>query len=152
MNLLKENISRISEEIVGKNNFLLIDIIIRGNKTSPVIEIYIDGDSDISADDCVKISREIETELEQQSLVSGKYRLDVSSPGADRPLKFLRQYYKHKGRKFDLTFKKDDRVVETTAKLDNIEGDNLFFLLNNGQEELIKFKDIVKAKVIISFS
>lgn len=152
MNFFKENIQRISQEIAEKNNLLLIDLIIRGNPNSQVIEIFIDGDSDITADDCATISREIESELEKQSLVSEKYRLDVSSPGVERPLKYLRQYKKHIGRKFDLTFKKDNEVKKITAGLNKIEGDELFFLLNNNQEELINFKDIVKAKVIISFS
>lgn len=152
MNFLEKNIRRISQEIAEKNNFFLIDLIVRGTKSSQVIEIFIDGETDVSADDCAKISREIGSELEQQSLVSEQYRLDVSSPGVDRPLKYLSQYNKHKGRKFELSFRKDDEVKKVKAKLNKIEGDNLFFLLNNNQEELIKFKDIVKAKVLISFS
>lgn len=152
MNFFKENIQRISQEIAEKNNLLLIDLIIRGNPNSQVIEIFIDGDSDITAEDCARVSRKIESELENQSLVSEKYRLDVSSPGVERPLIYLRQYKKHIGRKFDLTFKKDNEVKKITAGLKRIEGDELFFLLKNNQEELINFKDIVKAKVIISFS
>ena len=151
MNLLDENIKLIAAEAVERNNFFLIDIIIRGKSGSRIIEIYVDGEKDVSADDCALISREIEQHLENIPDIGSSYRLDVSSPGVDRPLKFLRQFPKHINRKFELTYLQDEENKKITAKLVNIEGDNLIFL--SGKNELtINYNNLTKAKVLVSFS
>jgi ribosome maturation factor RimP len=51
-----------------------------------VLRLYIDKPGGISLDDCVSVSREISDLLDVSLDNIGPYRLEVSSPGADRPL------------------------------------------------------------------
>jgi ribosome maturation factor RimP len=46
------------------------------------------------------VSREVSAAIDAANLILGRYRLDVSSPGIDRPLKYAWQYPKHIGRLF----------------------------------------------------
>lgn len=137
------------EEIIASEGFLLIDFVIRGDDKLRVIEIFIDGESAVTADDCMRVSRLIEKAIDSESLFKN-YRLDVSSPGVDRPLKYLVQYNKHINRKFDVSYKEDDKIKKVTGKLIRIDGNQLIFQEKN-QEVKINFEDIVKAKVLISF-
>ena len=76
----------------------------------------------------------------------------MSSPGTERPLKFIQQFYKHVNRKFELNYKQESETKKVTARLIEVNNEMLKFLLNNNEEITLNFKDILKAKVIISFS
>ena len=151
MNLLDENIKEIVSKIVERNDFFLIDLILRGTEHKRVIEVFIDGEKDISAEDCAAVSREIDSELKDLLIKHPDYRLDVSSPGIDRPLKFLNQYIKHANRKFDISYRSGEEIKKLSGKLVSIDGDYLTFISNN-KEVIINFNNIVKANVIVSFS
>ena len=151
MSLLDENIKEIVTKVVGRNGFLLIDLILRGTEHNRVIEVYFDGEKDVSADDCALVSREIESHLNDLLVKHPDFRLDVSSPGIDRPLKFLKQYQKHVNRKFDISYRSGEEIKKLSGKLAAIEGDHLTFISNN-KEVIINFNNIVKANVIVSFS
>lgn len=151
MSLLDENIKEIVTKVVEKNGFLLIDLILRGTEHNRVIEVYFDGEKDVSADDCASASREIESHLKDLLVKHPDFRLDVSSPGIDRPLKFLKQYLKHVNRKFDVSYHSGEEIKKLSGKLAAIEGDYLSFISNN-KEVIINFNNIVKANVIVSFS
>jgi ribosome maturation factor RimP len=151
MNLLDENIKEIVSKVVERNGFFLIDLILRGTENKRVIEVFIDGEKDISAEDCATVSREIDSELKDLLIKHPDYRLDVSSPGIDRPLKFLKQYIKHVNRKFDISYRSGEEIKKLSGKLASIVGDYLTFISNN-KEVIINFNNIVKANVIVSFS
>ena len=151
MSLLDENIKEIVTKVVERNGFLLIDLILRGTEHNRVIEVYFDGEKDVSADDCALVSREIESHLNDLLVKHPDFRLDVSSPGIDRPLKFLKQYQKHVNRKFDISYRSGEEIKKLSGKLAAVAGDHLTFISNN-KEVIINFNNIVKANVIVSFS
>ena len=151
MNIFDEKIKVIIKSVVEKNGCFLIDFVLRGNEKNRVIEIFIDGERNISAEDCAIISREINTEIETQNLIESNYRLDVSSPGIDRPLLYLKQYPKHVNRKFDISYNQNNETKKLTGKLVDVSGKDLTFLSDNKQI-IINFNNIKKAKVIASFS
>ncbi len=51
-----------------------------------VLRVYIDSPQGISVDDCAQASYQISGILDVEDPIPGEYRLEVSSPGADRPL------------------------------------------------------------------
>ena len=150
MNSTEQNIFNAAKKISEKNNLLLLEVLFRGTERNRVIEIFIDGEDNLSADDCARISREINKVIEEKELLDSAYRLDVSTPGVDRPLKYLKQYKKHINRKFEVRYKSSDNKKSITGKLVKIEDDNLYFY--SSREQVIKFEDIIKAKVLVSFS
>lgn len=150
MNLLRENIVHIAEKITSDEGLLLIDVIIRGNERNRVIEVFIDGENDISTDDCAGVSQKMNDIVEEENIISSPYRLDVSSPGTDRPLLYLKQYSKHIDRDFEVTYKLEEKKKKLKGKLKRIDGEQLTFATD--RELVINFNDITKAKVLISFS
>lgn len=53
--------------------------------------------SEMTVDDCVKISRHIATVLDVEDPIQDGYNLEVSSPGIDRPLTRLADFHRFKG-------------------------------------------------------
>lgn len=152
MQLLEKKIVNITKEVTDQNGLLLVDFLFRGFHNSTVIEVYIDGEKSVSVEDCAKISREINEKIEAENLIESAYRLEVSSPGVDKPLKFLQQFIKHINRNFDLQLAEEPGTIKkVTGKLLSIDGENLVFLIQK-EEVPVPFNTIKKAKVIISFS
>ena len=151
MDINKENIVRICNEIAEKLNFFVIDINFRGDNRKKIIEVFVDAEKNIDADNLAEISREINSILEEQNIIQQAYRLDVSTPGVDRPLKFLKQFPKHINRNFEVTYHTEEETKTINGKLLSVEREELNFL-SNKKEILIEFKNITTAKVIISFS
>lgn len=150
MNSFKENIVVIANEIVTASGFLLIDVVVRGTERERVIEIYIDAEKNVTADDCAEISSKMIGAIEERELLKSQYRLDVSSPGVGRPLIHLKQFPKHINRKFEITYNSDGEKKKTAGRLKEIDGENLIFFSN--KEIKINFPDVIKAKVLVDFS
>lgn len=152
MDLIEKQIINLCETVVLEKEFMFIDFVFRGHKNLQIIELYIDSENGVSVEDCAEVSREIRSRIETENLLEGNYRLDVSSPGVERPLKFLEQYKKHINRNFDLRFvDQEGNEKSIKGKLLKIESDNLLFAAKN-EEYLINFNKIIKALVNISFS
>ena len=113
--------------------------------------VSVDSSENVTADNLAEISREINSKIEENGLIDKSYRLDVSTPGVDRPLKFLKQFPKHINRNFEIIYKLDDEIKTITGKLLLVEKEELTFL-SGGKNILINFNNITTAKVIISFS
>ncbi|MGE5432122.1 MAG: ribosome maturation factor RimP [Syntrophomonadaceae bacterium] len=175
MNYLQKNIIQIAEQTAEKLGLLLVDVSLKGDNRNLIVEVFIDSRNGVSVDDCAQMSREMASVLDPADLITSKYRLDVSSPGVERPLKFLDQYYKHLERKFEVVYSvppveknatlgsenKDSGTAEPetapaplsekiTGKLTGIDGDTLTFKVNN-EEVPVNFNTIKTAKVLISF-
>lgn len=149
MNQNFENIREIAQQVAEQNNLFLIDLIVRGSESSRVIEVFIDGEINITADECALVSREISKQIDEKELLKS-YRLDVSSPGVDRPLIYLKQYPKHLNRLFEVEYNASGESSIFKGRLISVEDEVLTFQSN--KEIKIKFSDIIKAKVLVSFN
>lgn len=151
MDKFKENIVKISNDLAEKLGYFVIDVIIRGDSRKRILEVFVDAEKNVSADDLAEMSRELTEIIESENLIKESYRLEVSSPGVDRPLKFLKQYPKHLNRNFEVVYKTADSDAKFTGKLTLVERDELTFQTKD-KNILIKFNQIIEAKVLISFS
>jgi ribosome maturation factor RimP len=77
----------------------------------------------------------------------GRYRLDVSSPGLDRPLKIRRQYVKNIGRAFQVTTEEAGKKTHKDGKLESVTEQSVF-LMKNGIKTEIAFSAIIEAVII----
>lgn len=80
----------------------LIEIKLHANNK---LEVFIDSDTNITFEKCRKVSRFLESQLDENNWLGENYTLEVSSPGIGRPLIFLRQYKKNIGRKVEVSLK-----------------------------------------------
>lgn len=150
MDTIKEKILKIIQNSISDTDFLLIDTNIRGDQRKRIIEVFVDSSKNVSADDLAELSSKINDILSETEDI-GNYRLDVSTPGVDRPLKFIEQYPKNVNRNFELEYQFGDEVKKVKARLVSVNGNELTF--NDGRNEfLINYNQIIKAKVLISFS
>lgn len=97
--------SQALEEIVISEldalSFDLVELRRGGTRSRPVFDVRIDrrDGSKVTVDDCAKASRAIEARLDSDAAVAERYVLEVSSPGAERPLKTVRDWQRFVGRR-----------------------------------------------------
>jgi ribosome maturation factor RimP len=146
-------IQEICEQVVQSEGFFFIDLTIRGQRDRKVIEVFIDAPGDLSVNDCAAVSRKIGDALEAQELLDDVSRLDVSSPGVDRPLKFLLQYPKHIGRILEIQYAEEGKPVEMVqGRLQDVTGELLLLTKKDRSQLVVNFSSIKTAIVRISFT
>jgi ribosome maturation factor RimP len=82
------------------------DVFIVNIKIKPTnnIKVFLDADSGMSIDKCVKVNRKLYSLVEESGMFpDGDFSLEVSSPGVDEPLVSDRQYKKNIGRTVAVT-------------------------------------------------
>jgi ribosome maturation factor RimP len=91
----------------------LVDLEFKREGRDWFLRLFIDKEGGVTLDDCADVSREIDALLEVEDVIDTAYRLEVSSPGLDRPLKKPEDYERFRGRLVKVkTFEKldpDDR-------------------------------------------
>ena len=104
---VKDTVTDLIRPLVDELGYELVEVTYKkeyGNKT---LTIFIDCDKDggVGLDDCEKVSRAVETVLDEADSTGGQaYHLNVSSPGLDRPIKTERDFNKKKGTKVEALF------------------------------------------------
>ena len=76
--------------------------------TDNVIIIEIDNDQGVDIDDCVALSRHLESNLDREK---EDFELTVTSAGLTSPFKTLRQYRKYEGREVEVLSRKGQKVT-----------------------------------------
>ncbi len=150
MNELVNQIKEKIEPVLNRLDAFLIDVTYSKVKNAYKYIFYIDKDTYVTVTDCSNVSREIEKVLIEENLISASDQIEVSSPGVDRPLKFLRQYPKHVGKLFSVTAKFGDKVITKELILKEVIDSKLVFD-DRGSDIEIEFANIIKAKTLIKF-
>ena len=121
-------------------------------KITPDNRIFVDldGDNGINIDDCIEVSRAIENSLNRDE---EDFELNVSSAGADSPLKMPRQYRRHVGRELSVEPFEGAKVEGVLTEA----GDSQFTIKTKGskkepsQELTFAYEDVKTARVTIRF-
>jgi len=62
-----------------------------------ILRLYIDCEDGVNLQDCERVSRQVSSVLDAHDPIAGAYRLEVSSPGLDRPLFTLAHFARFVG-------------------------------------------------------
>ena len=105
----------------------------------------------MNVDDCASVSRQISANLDVEEVIPGEYRLEVSSPGMDRPLFKLEQFHEYIG--FELQVKLRmafDGRRKFKGILRGIENDELMVHIDD-EEFVLPYELVDNARVVPNF-
>ena len=142
---LADRVRALAEEAAADTDLFVVDVEVRGYEGSRVVSVFADAEAGAGADDLAALSRSLSFLLDTEDVVKGRYRLDVSTPGADRPLGDRRQYRQHVGRTLAVTYEAgEDQLVTAQGELVSTDADALTL---DGQPAPIPFDSIREARV-----
>lgn len=85
------------EPVVTGLGYELVEIEYLSQDRMNILRIYIDHENGITVDDCGKVSLQLSALFDVEEPVRGRYNLEVSSPGLDRPLRKLKDFERFAG-------------------------------------------------------
>jgi ribosome maturation factor RimP len=85
------------DELLRGSGYELVDVETGRGSRGLVVRVILDKPGGVSVEDCARVSRAVGDRLEAGDLVPGRYVLEVSSPGIDRPLKRQADYERFAG-------------------------------------------------------
>ncbi|MER5775980.1 ribosome maturation factor RimP [Streptomyces sp. NPDC002039] len=120
-----------------------------------MLRIIVDSDEGVELDACAELSREVSDLLDESDVMGeDEYVLEVSSPGADRPLTEHRHYIRAIGRLVKFQSVESGELIARILDVDD-EGMDLEVPGVKGRKATtrrIAFTDIAKARVEIEFN
>lgn len=117
---------------------------------SMLFRIYIDSEKGLTVDDCSKVSRQIGAMMDVDDPFQGHYRLEVSSPGIDRPLFELDHFHRYLGKRIKVRlYAPINQRRQFVGMLKQVEGEEITILVDASDEEVkLPFSAIEKANLI----
>lgn len=92
------DIEKLVLPILDENNLVLCYVKVLGSIRNPLIQLFIDKkEGFVTVKECVVVTRSAQDLLGLQDNVPADYRLEVSSPGVDYPLREIWQFKKNIG-------------------------------------------------------
>ena len=101
----KNVVTRIVDEWLEGKDYFLVDVTVSPDDK---IVVEIDHAEGVWIDDCVELSRYIESKLDREE---EDYELEVGSAGIGQPFKVLQQYLIHIGKEVEILTKEDRKSV-----------------------------------------
>lgn len=130
----------------------IVRVMLMGNEVKTV-QVMVERQDRVSmtTEDCSKVSRTTSTLLDLMNLFSGKWILEISSPGIDRPLLKLSDYERFIGYEAKIetaTVHEGQRRFKGTIV--SVDPSGSIVLATEGLQITLSFSDIIKAKLILN--
>lgn len=154
--MIKDNQIETIEKLLQP--LLTDDIFLVEIRIKPVnnIKIFLDADSGLGIEKCIRINRALYKIMEEMAIYpDGDFSLEVSSPGIGEPLKMYRQYVKNTGRDIEVTLNDGNKQA---GKLVSVNEHQLELSFTEGKNKkavtkqlIIPLADIKQAIVLVKF-
>ncbi len=146
-------LARIIEPEVNNLGYDLVRVCMIGGSSDPTLQVMAErGDTrQLDIADCERISRRLSEVLDLCDPIDGSYRLEVSSPGIDRPLTRLKDFTDWVGHEARLTLREPrGERKQFSGTLQGCEGEVVKLLGKDGQDYALPFADISSAKLVLT--
>ena len=141
-------INTILEQTVPGLGYELVDVEIAPSK---LVRVYIDKEGGITIEDCEIVSNHLSKLLLVEEIAFN--RLEVSSPGIERPLKKIEDYVRFKDRVAKIKIRElidGEKVFQ--GVISKVDGNTITLGLENGSTIDIDFSIISRARLIFEFN
>jgi ribosome maturation factor RimP len=142
---LLEDLRGIVEPIVADDGTELVDIIVKGHPGSRVVRIVVDADEGVDVERLARLSRAVSDAFDELDPVKGRYTLQVTSPGTDRPLTTARDFARNVGRSVRITRTEGDPVEGVVVAVE----DEVVTVEVDGEDVEVALADVTDGRVLL---
>jgi ribosome maturation factor RimP len=146
------DIERIIEPALAAMGYELVRVQLVGGHHRPTLQVMLErvGGRSVAVEDCEAASRAVSAILDVEDPIPGAYRLEVSSPGIDRPLTRAKDFARFAGHlaRIELKFPIDGRR-RFQGRLVGLENERVLIVTDQG-EAALPVAEIAKAKLVLT--
>ena len=151
-----EIVEEMAAPILEELNLELVEVEYVKEGRNWFLRVYIDKENGVDIEECGIVSEKLSEKLDEKDPISNNYFLEVSSPGAERPLKKDSDFIKAVGKNVHIkTYEPIDNEKEFEGILKSFDGDTVVIeikIKTRKKELTIPYEKIAKARLAISFS
>jgi ribosome maturation factor RimP len=151
---VNEALERLVSSELDALSYDLVELTLGGSRSRPTLQVRIDrrDGQAITVDDCATASRAIEARLDGEGTMGGRYVLEVSSPGVERPLRSAADWRRFVGRRANVLSPKlhgREEVEIVGVEDDGGEGGGAAVVVRDtrGNEQRIALADVKEARL-----
>ena len=142
---------RIEPEVAGLG-YELVRVAMIGGSSDPTLQVMAERPDtrQLELSDCEAISRRLSEWLDENDPIEGSYRLEVSSPGIDRPLTRTKDYADWAGHEARIKFEQPiDGAKQVSGVIEGIDGNVVRIATTKGLRE-VPMESIASAKLLLT--
>ncbi len=147
-------LTRLIEPELKSLGYDLVRVAMIGGTSDPTLQVMAERPDtrQLVLSDCETISRRLSELLDEKDPIEGSYRLEVSSPGIDRPLTRLRDFEDWSGHEARITLAEPmgGRKQFSGTLRGTGEGSVVHVLGKDGKDYVVPFASIASAKLLLT--
>ncbi|KQY83156.1 ribosome maturation factor RimP [Paenibacillus sp. Root52] len=148
---IKDTVEEMIQPYLNEQGFELVDIEYVKEGSNWFLRVYVDKEGGIDIDDCVLISEKLSAKLDENDPIPTVYFLEVSSPGAERPLKKAEDVAKSVGKNvFVTTYEPVNGLKEFEGKLLSFD-DGTLVIEAGKKQHTVSYEKVASARLAILF-
>ena len=149
-----DDLPRAVEELVApiadQLGLEVLDLAVKGQRGSRMVRLTVDvadldAEAGVDIDEVALLSRRVEEALDAHDPIAGGYTLEVTSPGADRPLTRPRDFARNRGRPVRVELTAGDEV---SGELAAVTDTTLTLTTDDGDRD-IALDDVARGRVVL---
>jgi len=144
---MEERLTVIIDPVVTEYGCELVELQLVQRKANALVRVLVDKLGGVTIDDCAAVSHQVSFLLETSDPLEGRYTLEVSSPGLDRPLTTPADFRRKVGETVRLFVRNSQGSSERLGEIVQVDDQTLTLMTGDG-EERCPLGDIVKGKII----
>jgi ribosome maturation factor RimP len=148
-----DTIARLIEPEIQHLGYDLVRVMMIGGSSDPTLQVMAErrDTRQLDIEDCERISRHLSHMLDLADPIDGSYRLEVSSPGIDRPLTRLKDFKDWAGQEARITLNQPhEGRKQFTGELRGIDGDLVLVRTKDDAGHALPFSNISTAKLVLT--
>lgn len=122
---IEDRIRALLEDPLQDEGFELVAVVHTTAVGGRTLRVHIDRPGGVTVGDCTRVTRMVSPLLDVEDPIVGAYRLEVSSPGMDRPLQHLRDFARFAGYRATLRLEQGAGPRQLKGVLRGVEGDGV---------------------------
>jgi len=128
--------------------FECVKVEVVGSSNHPVVRLFIDKPGGVSIEDCSLVSRTVGLLLDEKDPFPGRYLLEVSSPGSNRPLVKEAHYLRFEGEMVKVRALSEEQKITYTGCIRSCINGLLTLDTGDGEAVEIELPNILEASLI----
>ena len=140
----EERVRSLVEPVLARHRADLVELIVARGRTQ-LVRLVADREGGIDLETCARISEEVSRLLDAEDPISGRYTLEVTSPGLNRPLRKAEDFRKNAGRKVRVVLARSQH--EGTVK--EVTEEAVTLATDKEGDVTIPLSDVANAKLLL---
>jgi len=141
-----EELETLVAPLIEQEGLELVQVQVVGGSRQAQLRIFVDQEGGVSVADCARLSRSIVRKLDAQPGLGATYRLEVSSPGMNRPIWKLEHFLRFRGERlrFELVEPRDGHI-RFRGSIEAVDGDRIRLRLEGDEVLEVRSDQIATA-------